>query len=410
MRHPTILALGLALLSWSAAADARTPGPECRSACAPRIAEQCGDRTGRELRRCRRPLLRACRATTPGIGCPSSSDLTRALGDRQLQLSSDTTLRLCADGRFLLHGPVSSGVFAPSPAPVDQFGSWSVVPDDAGLAIDLSANVPLPRRRAIGVARDANGQFVVDGAPAADTDASTDCALPPQPPVGPTPPSTPVLPSDPADPERVLAVTRAITDRTLTVAFVDASGTGVHERLTLCSSGAVRVVTLSAGAANDDRGTWAVDAQGASIELTLDAGIVPATVGVTALDDRPIFLADALATVTDARDACRDIDLETRFSALLPGNAYVTRSTIGAVEVSTTLAFCSADRFAIRSDFGLPIRGSYFVGAEDGTAAAVLRLSGITRVAMLSLAPNGDVLVDGTAPTTNPLALRAACE
>jgi hypothetical protein len=400
----TTLALGLALFSGSVAAQAATPGPECRSACAPRIAEQCGGKTGRDLRRCRRPLLRACRATTPDLACPSSADLTRALGDRQLQLSADTRLLLCEDGRFLLRGQVNSSFPTPLPNPLELFGSWSVVVGDGGLAIDLSANTPLPRRRDLPVARDANGGFVVEGAPAPDTDATAECAPPP-------PPVVPVAPEDPADPERVLAVTRAITDRALVVNAIGVSGDPEHQKLTLCSNGTLRVSTLSANAAADDRGSWTIDETGTSIELTLEDGIVPNAFGVSVLDGGRIFLNDRLATVSDARGRCDDLALETRFTALLPGTAYRTTSSIGGAQITSTLAFCDAELFGLRTDIGNATRGRWSVDASGGAVSLRLRLSNVvTTTATLSLDDDGAVLVNGDRPVANPAsALSFAC-
>jgi hypothetical protein len=404
---PTTLALGFALLSWSVTAQAATPGPECRSACAPRIAEQCAGKTGRDLRRCRRPLLRACRATTPEIACPSSADLTRALGDRQLQLSGDTTLLLCEDGRFLLRGLVNGTFPTPLPNPVDLFGSWSIVAGDGGLAIDLSANTPLPRRRDLPIARDAGGGFVVEGVPAADTDATAAC--------GPPPPIVGDTPDDPADPERVLAVTRAITDRELLVDTTDASGQTVNQQLTLCSSGALRVATLSqtgtTAVAANDRGSWTIDETGASIELTLEDGLVPAVFGVSVLDDGRIFLNGQRATINDARGRCGDIDLETRFTALLPGNAYQAANAVGGATITTTLAFCDADRFALRSDIGSQRDGTWFVEATNGAVRVRMRIGAgsIATVASLAIADDGAVLVGGDRPTQNAEALAFAC-
>jgi hypothetical protein len=398
MRAPTTL---LILALTAATATAATPGPECRLACAPRIEEQCGGRVGRELRRCRRPLLRACRATTPGTACPSSAELTRALGDRRLELSADTTLRLCADGRFVLGGPVNVFVPVPGPAPVEVTGSWRVIVAGDALAIDLAANVPLPRRRELRVERAVAGGFVVDGAAVSDADATSECVV--------APPLPPVV-DDPGDPERVLAVARAVTDRTLIVESTDAAGRPVSEQLRLCGSGAVRVATVVADVARNDAGTWTIDAAGSSIELALEDGLVAPTFVVTVLDDGRILLNDLPARVLDARGPCDDLALEERFTAGLVRSAYSSESTLGGVSVTSTLAFCDAERVAARTTFGVPTTGRFRVRATAGTVTVELRLGTIARTAALTEDDDGVVLLDGLRPVEDPaLLLRFAC-
>jgi hypothetical protein len=173
-------------------AGATTPAPECRSACAPRIEEQCGGRTGHALRRCRRQLRHSCRATTPDIGCPSTEDLTRALGDRLLPFSADSFIRLCADGSFAEPAPRITRPgrplpATPDPAPIVSPGPWLVVVDGDTLALDLGAGVA--RENRLTIARSAAG-FVVNGVLTADTDATAACEAAPPSAGSPAPPTS----------------------------------------------------------------------------------------------------------------------------------------------------------------------------------------------------------------------------
>jgi hypothetical protein len=191
MRH-AIAALMLAgtLSTLPVVAGATTSARECRSACAPRIEEQCGGRTGHALRRCRRQLRHSCRVTTPDIGCPSTEDLTRALGDRLLAFSADSFVRLCADGSFAEPAPRITRPgrplpATPDPAPIVSSGPWLVVVDGDALALDLGAGVA--RESRLTIARSAAG-FVVNGVLAADTDATAACEAAPPSAVSPAPP------------------------------------------------------------------------------------------------------------------------------------------------------------------------------------------------------------------------------
>src|SRR5437870_4246716 len=103
-RLMTALVIGTTLLD-AAAALARTPAATCRSACAPRMAEQCDGLAGGARRRCRRPLLRACRQSTPLVACESTAALAAALAEHVLRpgdgaIAATPPVALCASGRF----------------------------------------------------------------------------------------------------------------------------------------------------------------------------------------------------------------------------------------------------------------------------------------------------------------------
>jgi len=208
MRYATtMLALGATLLAQSASAGATTPGRLCRAACVPRITQQCGGLTGRAMRQCRRPLLRACRATTPDLGCPSTGDLAHALSDRVLFFSPQSFVVLCADGSFAETPPQGGRPGGPPTAPPDTTpivspGPWVVVVDGDGLAVDLSIGA---RANRVSVTRTLAG-FVVNGTLVADADATATCAPKPPPVPAPIGGGTPVvhvppLPQLPRQPE-----------------------------------------------------------------------------------------------------------------------------------------------------------------------------------------------------------------
>jgi len=214
MRTATaMLALTAALLMQSASAGAATSGRLCRAACVPRITQQCGGLTGRAMRQCRRPLLRACRATTPDIGCPSTGDLAHALSDRVLFFSRQSFVVLCADGSFAETPPEGGRPGAPPTSPPDRTpivspGPWVVVVDGDGLAVDLSIGV---RANRILLTPTPAG-FVVNGTLVADADATAACSAesatapgasnPPAPTAGGTPVAhVPPLPQIPQQPE-----------------------------------------------------------------------------------------------------------------------------------------------------------------------------------------------------------------
>src|SRR5262249_6587093 len=126
MRRTTTLAIGFALITWTGVAAARTPGAVCRQECRPRILEQCAGRVGGELRRCRRSLVRACKATTPAVACPTTEDLTRELSDRRFSADDATarTVLLCTSGDFTLKETthISGSISSTS----TRTGTWNV--------------------------------------------------------------------------------------------------------------------------------------------------------------------------------------------------------------------------------------------------------------------------------------------
>jgi len=188
MRYATtMLALAATLLTQSASAGATTSGRTCRASCVPRITQQCGGLTGRTLRQCRRPLLRACRATTPDVGCPSTGDLAHALSDRILFFSAQSFVVLCADGSFAetppqVARPGASPTPPPDTTPIVSSGPWVVVVDGDGLAVDLSVGA---RANRISLTPTLAG-FVVNGTLVSDADATAACSAE-SPPV-PSPP------------------------------------------------------------------------------------------------------------------------------------------------------------------------------------------------------------------------------
>jgi hypothetical protein len=278
---------------------------------------------------------------------------------------------------------------------IATLGRWSVVVADDALAIELDGG----RNERLRIERDPAGGFVVDGAPAADVDATSDCASP-----------VDVATPEP-DPERVLAVARALTDRRVEVRAVDPSGGRRIEVFALCSSGDVRVAARFPGARRRDRGTWSIDETGTSIELSLEEGIVPASIAVTVSDGGRVLFDGQETAVTDARQLCDELALETRLTVLLQGGVYVSSAVQGSVRLTTTIAFCDAERFSRRSGIELPSTGDWVVRANAGVAVVQLVHDASVDELPLTLGSDGIVLVDGNPPLENPeAALRNACQ
>jgi len=401
MRHlTTAFVLGLTLSA--AAAGAATPGPVCRSACAPRIAEQCqGLPRGRELRRCRRPLIRACKASTPEVACPTTSDLREELNDRLLRISSNRTLLLCADGGFLL----SQDPTGPLPAPfLRRFtGTWDVTIAERralAIALDLAAN-PFTTFEA---ARDGAGGFILDGTPAPASDGAAECAARSEPP----PPPTTIIPPppDPNDPERVLAVTLALADRLVIRHFENAAGIEIEKQLAFCSSGLLQVTTLvrlanNAIDASSDRGTWSLDPAGAVLSLALGDDSADTGSIEVALQDGHVAIGGEVVELLDQRGFCDDAALQGQLTAAVTGSAYLFRLRPGST-FRSTLALCDSGRYTFHN-IGVNERGRWFVEVRDG--AAELQLvddTGDVRRFAMAEGDDGVVRVDGDRPLTDP--------
>jgi hypothetical protein len=389
MRSTLMLAIGLWMSLHAAAAPAATTGRVCRHACGPRILEQCGELAGGAFRRCRRPLVRACKAATPEVACSTTAQLTRALGDRSLDLAPGI-LRLCADGQFVL-------VESPGAVPVRTEGDWRIELADDALVVALDVNGSPIRSREI--QPDGSGSFVVDGTAVSATDATDACA----PPVVDVAPD-PVL--DLRDPERVLATTRAITDRTLVRTTFDAAGQAEIQALTLCSSGVVQATKVPITLQPEfDQGTWTVDETGTEIDLELERDLLPESFEVIRFDDGRLLLDGDPVDVNDARIRCDELDLETRFTSLLTRSAYSFTNTVANFTIRTTIVLCTPERFVRRTNiFVQPTAGPWTVEATDGVA--VLRMvdaaSGDRTELPLELADDGTLLLNGEPPVDDP--------
>src|SRR6185369_1845603 len=139
-RITTALGFGLAILSTGGYAGATTPGSVCRVVCAPRIAEQCAGLSKRALRKCRKPLIQACKQATPAIACPTSAELLRELNDRLVVVPNEAegtsrNITLCASGNFTLRELLADGSDAPGLA-----GQWTVRVADQRLVLDLDGD------------------------------------------------------------------------------------------------------------------------------------------------------------------------------------------------------------------------------------------------------------------------------
>jgi hypothetical protein len=376
MRRATTILAACSVLALSAvSATAATSGATCRSACAPRIAEQCSGRVGAELRRCRRPLLRACKASAPERACPTSADLARALSGRALGLTDGTTLRLCRDGRFALDASV---------------GEWGVVVTADGLAIELVAGAAPARRLPIAPAGD--GGFLVDREPAQ---------------VGTTDGCEPFV--NGRDLESMLALARVLSDRQIAWSREDEAGRLERHEITLCSSGVARAAWGSSVASVEARGTWTIAGSGTTLVLAFDGGGLPPSHEVTVLEDVGVLVDGELATLRDARASCTALDLEIRFVERLIGTAYRIETTRGDLTGRTTLAFCDAERMVVVGIFGTPTAAGWTVASIDGRPELhLVDDAGAVTPMPLAREADGTVLVRDAAPLDDGAAIVAS--
>ena len=309
------LLLTALLLGGAPAALATTPGPACRAACAPRIAQDCGAPGVRGFRKCKRRLVRACKQTTPEIACAASdvpaptggatapvgpgggadgrdpgtgggraARITAALANRLVRTGSDRffsggtitesdEMTLCGSGQMRLVvttiTSTSSADFSNTFDSTETFdGTWTVRLASGAAVLELATGEPQPRRFA--VALDAAGAVVIDGRVASIDDAAGSCggngaATPDdgQPP-GATTPGTDDL---------VAQVTRALADQVLSI---EETNPGFGRRVTtmvLCASGRYALeinASVIPGIEVSTRGDWTVRLDGSTVTLELE--------------------------------------------------------------------------------------------------------------------------------------------
>lgn len=281
------LAFGLGILWTAGSGGAATPGAVCRVVCAPRIAEQCAFLTKRALKACRKPVLRACRETTPAVACGTSAELLRELGDRLVIVPDQTQgtsrdITLCATGDFRLRELLADGTDAP-----EVVGQWNVRVAGGRLVLDLAGQGPLPLDRA------ANGGLIVDGIAALVSGDRGVCV--PQ-----------VVGDDPD--QKLVEIARKVSDRALSTVEVDAARTTKRD-LTLCADGTyTELVEIDDGGSPVGfaaHGRWTLGVKGRAVSVALDDGtgtLRSAAIGTGRGGE--IVLDDAPADVRDARAAC----------------------------------------------------------------------------------------------------------
>jgi hypothetical protein len=295
MARTTTLALLIGTLLSAGAATATTPGPVCRTECAPRIEQDCGSLAGRKFKRCRKKLVRACKASTPelacaldGAGLPGGDDgdtrpgggdasaaLTEALGDKLVTIGTSRSfssgsitetqeIRLCRSGSVLLTVTTITSTFGDFSNTFDSTetfdGTWRVRLVDAATVLELAVGEAEPRR--LTVAGDSTGRLIVDGVVADVADATGPC--------GGTPADGTPGGGTPADVAQQVA--DALAGHALVVTETNA-GFGVRTTvLVLCASTRyVEDVTISAapGFVDESIGTWAVVLVGGAPVLVL---------------------------------------------------------------------------------------------------------------------------------------------
>ncbi|HXJ36271.1 MAG TPA: hypothetical protein VMS22_19735 [Candidatus Eisenbacteria bacterium] len=403
MRRLTMaLVIGSALAT-ALPAGARTPGAVCRQECRPRVLEQCAGLTGAEKRRCRRPLIRACKATTPAIACPSTEDLTRELGDQRLAIADGdiSSLTLCASGSFKLADRASADPGQGLQIITERSGTWEVAIVDRAPAIvftgDDSAQKsdgpdPLP------IDHDATGALLVGGQTAQQIDAAAACAEPADGPDQPDP--------DDLAAARVAEIARAVSDRALQIEAPDGDPNR-REELQLCSSGRMVQTFVTAGqpsTVETFRGTWTIGSSG-TLVLTLDSGST-VVFGVEVEAGGDIRIDDAPVQQRDVRAACADLDLAARFTTALEGHAFFF---VQAPNVLTTLGLCDTGRYAMRT--GTTQVGEWRVRASGGVATIAIQPDGQSLQGGFDVAfdADGNVTVEGAVATDDPI-VDLACQ
>lgn len=413
MRRFTItLALAAILCGGAPHALAQTPAATCRTECAPRVAEQCAGRIGRERRQCRRPLLRACRQTTPAVACESTAGLTRALAGHAIRATGRggdlLDVALCDSGRFTGATPVGGAASA---------GTWAIALAGDGLVLELTSDANAAVER-FGIAPDDAGGVVLDDAPAAldAADATTCAAAIPPPVVDPT--------------AQLVAVARALADRSLRTAVLDLGngGTASERNLTLCSSGAftsVFTTTANGVATTETRtGQWTVTALDGrpAIDLAADTG---ETESLPVTSAPRVTLAGVRAAVGDARAACAAIapppiatppveppppaDPVTQFTEALRDQSYFLITTAGTIPVRNKIGLCGTGRHLLIAT--AERRGPWTVELIDDLPVLVLRddAGATLRTFKLTLDADGAPLLDGSRPLADTSFADAAC-
>ena len=255
MRTFLTTALVIAAALAGGAAQAATPGPTCRAACAPRIARDCGIPGIRGFGKCKRKLVRACKKTTPESACrvsplggpgnpppdggSSSNDdvVTRienalanklvSTGSSQFFSSGSITetddMTLCGSHQVHLVVTTITSTSLNTFDSTETFdGTWSVQVDAGAATLELAVGEPQPRRFAVAV--DAAGTVFIDGNEATVSDASGACGSGPG-------------PGTPPGESSVEEITQALRDQVL---LLEETNIGFGTRITamvLCASG-----------------------------------------------------------------------------------------------------------------------------------------------------------------------------
>src|SRR5262249_20686139 len=154
----------------------------------------------------------------------------------------DRQVTLCASGDFSLRETRGTGGLIEL---VDsRQGTWQVRIADGATALALDDDAPIP------LARDASGALLIDGQATDLQDADAQCNADVV---------TPPPPDDAAEREALIALVRAVTDRTIVIAAPDGDVDQQRE-LRLCGSGRSTDTTESdAGVVSTQtEGTWTI--------------------------------------------------------------------------------------------------------------------------------------------------------
>jgi hypothetical protein len=333
-RHiTTALATGILALGLHGAAEAVTDGPTCKAECAPRIEQDCGAPGVRGFKKCKRRLVRACKATSPAVACatsgsrpgdgpdpgagdpgsgnpdsggPATDSLAAALADTIITVSSDSffssgsivstqVMALCASGSFHLDETRITSTSIGDVSSEESFdGTWSVRSIGGVQTLELVTGEPEPRRFAVAIE---NGQLLLDGK-APDVSPNTACG-------GASGGQPGGQGGDP-----VAQVTAALTDQ---VVVLDEHNAGFGTRTTsfaLCASKRYLLdVEVSAvpGRVQEEKGNWSVRLDQGLPVLVLDADQAGETVFTISTDAQNNVLINGIVAQPGNPDAIAQV-------------------------------------------------------------------------------------------------------
>jgi hypothetical protein len=360
MTRTTMMAMVIGAILATGSAQAKIPAPVCKAQCAPRIEQDCGDLTGKAFKRCRRSLMRACKATTPQAACflaaderpeggrgpgggssggggsgddggsgggggggGRGEDAVQAITDlfNNKLVTTETSnifasgsitttreTRLCASGAVLFVETqiTSTTGLGDNDNTFDSTttfdGTWRIrLQDDAPmLELDLGEGAP----RLLAIEQDSQGRLVLDGVRANVSDATAACGGgAPAPGDGGTP-GDDGTPSDGGTPDVVQQLTQALAGHALILTTTNIGSGTTTTAIVLCESGRYALESTSSavpGRSRQSIGTWSIEVgnDGPALVLVDDEDPTPARLGIAEDTDGGLRLDGVVALEGD---------------------------------------------------------------------------------------------------------------